>query len=275
MKRLVTVVLFIALSGAFIALSGTGALAGDFRQRGSQQDWTVSEDDIKAEVQFGREVAARILGRHKLHEDEQLTKYVNLIGKTVAENAGRPEIEFRFGVLQADYPNAYAAPGGYIFITKGAIDAAEDESELAAVLAHEVAHVKGKHIVKELNIKASEDSPVSGVVRLLGASGDPAKTAFLKATDKAVEILFERGYKIEDELDADKTGTGLLALSGYDPTALHRYLERILKSGQKTASKTHPLPPERLNALSKMTEEEDLSGLAPVKGKERFDAFKK
>lgn len=251
------------------------ALAGqNFRQRESYEGVEFVEDDIKAEMQFGREVAARIFGRYRLYADERLIRYVTLVGKAVTAHAGRPEIEFRFGILETGSVNAYAAPGGYVFITRGALEKVGDESELAAVLAHEIAHITGKHIVEELNIRASDDSPVSGVARLLGASGDPARVAFLKAADKAMEMLFERGYKIQDEKEADRNGTILLALSGYDPTALKRYLQRISGDKQtKILSKTHPPFEDRTKLIAEVIREEGLSETNYIKGKERFDAY--
>jgi predicted Zn-dependent protease len=265
MKKISFLILFVFLAHSAFA-------AHDYRQRASDEEEIYVEDDIKAEVQFGREVAGRILGRYKLYDDEKLTRYVNLVGKAVAANAGRPEIEFRFGIVESDVVNAYAAPGGYIFITKAALDMVRDESELAAMLAHEIGHVANKHIVKELNIRASDDSPVGGFARMLGASGDPAKIAFLKAADKAMEILIENGYRKEDELDADRTGTVLLALSGYDPTALKKYLQRIL-SDEKRDSQTHPASGDRIAAIDKVISEEALkTGSA---GKERFDGYTK
>jgi predicted Zn-dependent protease len=232
-------------------------------------------DDVRAEVQFGREVAARVLGSFGLYDKEQLTRYVNLVGRSVAAYATRPEIEFRFAVLKTDSINAYAAPGGYVFVTRGALVHMEDEAELAAVLAHEVAHVTRRHIVKELNIYSTESSPVSGFARFLGASGDPAKLSFLATVDKALEILFMRGYKREDEKEADTLAVTYLALSGYDPHAFARYLERIKDIKGKDMStllKTHPSFAERLDAASRTIKEGGLSGWDYRDGKERFVA---
>lgn len=260
----------------FLLMAALPAIAAeDFRKRVTAEEDVYAEDDIQAELRFGQEVAARILGRYRLYEDERLARYVNLVGKSLSAYAGRPEIEFRIGILDADYVNAYAVPGGYIFVTKAAVDMASDESELAAVLAHEIAHISRKHIVKELNIKASDDSPVSGVARLLGASGDPAKVAFLKTVDKAMDMLVENGYKIEDELDADKNGVLLLGLAGYDPKALSSYLEKILKDEKRDASKSHPASKSRIEAINSTIEKEGLEGTASLKGKERFDAHRK
>ncbi|WP_428623529.1 M48 family metalloprotease, partial [Sedimenticola sp.] len=148
--------------------------AGNYRARTSQSDAIVTQEDItadvEAEIKVGREIAARILGRFGVLEDARLTRYVNLVGKSVALNASRPEIEFRFAILDTQSVNAYAAPGGYIFVTKGALDLMQDEAELAGVLAHEIAHVTEKHIVDELRIRGESKSSSAGIAALIGGS---------------------------------------------------------------------------------------------------------
>lgn len=237
-----------------------------------------AEDDVMAEVQFGREVAARVLGKFGLHDKEELTRYVNLVGKSVAAFTGRPELDFRFGVLDTDSINAYAAPGGYVFVTRGALREMQGEAQLAAVLAHEIAHIDQRHIVSELNVRASGDSPVAGFARFMGGAGDPTKMAFLKTVDKAVEILFERGYRAEDEREADRTAAAYLAISGYDPDALASYLERVKEKKGEDMSvlrRTHPPFEERINALRETIAEEGLEGQDYNKGRGRFDGVKK
>ena len=202
-----------------------------FRTRVSEKAFAGQfyDEDIAAEIAFGREVAARILGKYKIVRDDKLTRYINLVGRSVALHCSRPELAFRFAVLDTSTINAYAAPGGYIFITKGALRKFDDESELAGVLAHEIAHAADRHIVKELNIKGADQSAAAGISHLLGAIGDPTRVAFKQAVDNAMNILFEKGYKKEDEYQADQSGTLMLAATGYDPSALSRYISRIEK----------------------------------------------
>lgn len=251
LRGIVTAALFL------FGLSLAHAETDNFRIRGGEQSEqektqnTVS--DIKAEIKFGQNIAARILARNPMIENQSLIEYVNLVGNAVALHAGRPELKFHFTVIQSKHVNAYAAPGGYIFITKPAIDIMQDESELAGALAHEVAHVTRKHIVKALKIKGSEVSTQSGVTRFLGGVGDAGRVAFSQTVNKAVEMLFQDGLSQEDELDADKTGTIYLATTGYDPTALRRYLRRIKASksgGLKVINSTHPPFNLRINKLA-------------------------
>lgn len=204
---------------------------------------TTVSSDIAEEIRFGREVAARIIGRFGLYENEQQVKYINLVGQSLVMQANRPEIDFHFAILNTEEINAFAAPGGYIFVTRGAILRMEDESELAGVLAHEIGHVVEKHVVKELNIRATEDSAASGVARVIGGKTDAARVAFAQAVDKALDILLSDGLKREDETQADGDAALLSALSGYDPSGLMRYFERIkgIKGKQtEVLDKTHP-----------------------------------
>ena len=172
------------------------------RVREHQMKKDISVDDIKAEIEFGSEIAARIIGKYGLYRNDDLTKYVNLITKSLATATNRPEIQFTAGILDTNTINAFAAPGGFIFVTKGVIDNVDNEAQLAAVVAHEMIHIVQKHIVKELNIRGYESSAVSGLTHLIGGTTDTARVAFSKAVDETITILFERGYKKADEIEA-------------------------------------------------------------------------
>lgn len=248
------------------------------RKRPSQTRNVVSEDDVRAEIQFGHEVGARILGQYALLENNGLTKYVNLIASALARNANRPELTFRVAVLKSDTINAYAAPGGYIFITKGAIDQMKDEAELAAVIAHEMAHITGRHIVKELDIKGTDSSASAGITKMVGGAGDPAKAAFASMVDKAMGILFDRGYKKEDEKDADASAVMYIALAGYDPSAMVSYFDRIARARNENMTvlnKTHPSFGERIDLINKTVKDEGLNELDYSRGEKRFNEIKK
>jgi predicted Zn-dependent protease len=229
--------------------------------------------DVEAEVGFGKDVAARILGRYRLFNHAELTKYVNLVGQAVAAHSDRPELTFYFAILDTESVNAYAAPGGYVFITRGALMKMQDEAELAAVLAHEVAHVSRKHVVKELKIQGTEKSAQAGLAHLLGGTSDPARVAFAQAVDKAVVLLFDSGLKREDELEADRLGTLILANTGYDATALRSYVARMkTQSGEimKMMHATHPAFDQRLALLDELIAKEQLSNPSAPRAEKRF-----
>lgn len=260
-----------------VAIPMKSGATTDFRARRSSeilQDTNL--DDIKAEINFGRDVGARILGNMELNKDENLSRYINRIGSGLAANSGRPELDFHFAVLNSETVNAFAAPGGYIFVTKGALRLMTDEAELAAVLGHEIGHISAKHIVKELKIRG-EDREGTSVTALIGGSTDPIRLALQQMVDQAVSILFERGYQKKDEFEADRVASSLLALAGYDPTALQRYLLRIeAAKGATTAdiSRTHPSTNERNGAITAFLSENGLlsGGSGPI-NQERFKHY--
>lgn len=261
-------VLLSCLAG--IAIADTG-----YRERVSDSTWSavINSEDVSAEIQFGRTVAARLLAHYPLLDDVRLTKYVNLVGHAVARNASRQEIDFHFGILDSPSVNAFAVPGGYLFITKGALDLAQDESELAAILAHEIVHVTERHIVKALNIRSSETQTGAGLARLIGGVSDPARVAFSQAADKAVEILLKEGIDKKSELEADRMAVMLTAMSGYDGGALARYFSRVKehKNSDVAISATHPPFDARISALAEMQLTLGLSDIQNPILKERFN----
>ncbi len=259
-------------------LAGTAASAEqDWRLRLTSSDDVVKED-VAEEVRFGREVAARILSQFGYYDNPQLMKYVGLVGNVVAMNANRPELQFRFAVLNTAEINAYAAPGGYVFVTRGAIAQMADESELAGVLAHEIAHITERHIVKELDIRAADGSAATSFAMLIGGSSDAARAAFSQAVDKAVDILFKNGYKRKDEVQADKTAVINCANAGYDPSGLIRYFERISAAkgkGTEVLDRTHPSYGERIAWLKGTIGEEGIDSAVFAKFRDRFSEAKK
>lgn len=246
-NRFVWSALICSLALSFLT---TTCLANDFRLRLHQlKSTSLSHDDIQTELRFGREVAARILSSEKLVQQPELENYVNLVGASLAMNVKRSEISYYFAILDSDEIGAFSAPGGYVFITLGLLKLAQNEAELAAVLAHELAHINLLHIVNELNIRATNREELSGMARFIGASGTTTQVAFSQAVDKAISLLFESGFKKEQELAADQTAVDILALSGYDPAALEQVLERIRLQDANKNSRTHPAFKKRFQRL--------------------------
>ena len=256
-----------------LLLSAGSAFSEDFRKRlHSSANDTVTEDDIRTEINFGRDIAARILGRYPMLENQDVQRYVQLVGKSLALSSSRPEIKFHFAVLNAEHINAYSTPGGYIFITSAALLKMRDESELAAILSHEIAHVTLKHIVKEFNIKGSDTSALSGISRMVGGSQDTARVAFSQAVDKAMKILFETGFKQADEFASDQEAILLLAATEYDPMSLGRFLKRVSRDANKDKQKkmTHPPSAERMAAIKKLLRSEGLTRVEFERARKRF-----
>ena len=259
----------------------------DFRRRAHAINSNEFETgDIQAEVAFGREIAARILGREPLRDEAELARYVTLIGQALALNSGRSELSFYFAVLDSEQVNAYSTPGGYIFVTRGALKQMRDEAELAAVLAHEIAHVQLRHIVNAMHIRGKETSGVMTWMSVItGGSADTAKVAFFQAVDQATNLLFKEGFNIRDELAADRVALMLLANTGYDPEALSRFLTRIdavehgsagvppAATPEQPKVRTHPSGVERMTALTTALRAQGLTDLNLPRRSERFTSY--
>lgn len=271
---------FLFIVAAFLAAPLVSSAAEDqqWRQRASHEEPDTVADDIAEEVRFGREVAARLLGRYGVYANDQITRYVTLLGRSLAQNSSRPELTYHFAVLNTSEINAYASPGGYIFVTRGALERAQDEAELAGILAHEMVHINEKHVVKELNIRGTEGSAVSGLARLIGGGTETARIAFSQAVDKALDMLFRTGYTREDEIQADTGAVALCALSGYDPAALMRYFDRIGSAkGRNTEvlDKTHPAYDARIALVRDTMVKEGIESSAYRTNKDRFSDMMK
>ncbi len=178
------------------------------------------------EIRIGRSIAANIAGRYGVVRDPELTRYVSLVGNTVARKSGRPNLHYSFGVLDTDIVNAFACPGGYIFITVGALDIIDTEAELAAVLAHEVAHVAKKHIVKEIEKKRFLQ--VGG--KVVGNYLNVDSHIFNRATLYGTNVLF-KGYAKVDEYQADRLSLIYTSKAGYDPNGLLEFLKKTKAKG--------------------------------------------
>lgn len=262
---------FTLVSTLCFFIAGINSAAGNnWRNRASVEE-EVTASDITAEISFGRSIAAKILGIYKPYDNPELIKYVSLVGASLAMSTNRPELEFHLMILDTEELNAYAAPGGYIFVTKGAIKYMQDEAELAGVIAHEVAHINEKHVVKELKIKGSDET--SDLALLIGGSSAAARAAFGQAVDKGLELIFKDGYKKEDELQADRTSIAISTLTGYDPAGLARYLSRIKPIKEKIqapANDDHPTFDARVAQINEIIKQEGINTKTLAKNHTRF-----
>lgn len=209
--------------------------------------------DEGEEIAVGRDVAARLLGAAPLANDTRLQHYVNNVGRWLASQTERPDLPWQFGVLEAPQLNAFAVPGGTIFVTRGLMEKMTNEAELAGVLAHEIVHVLKKHHLKAIQ---------KGALASLG--GDAAAMALKNtrsdARDKLVSFgteMYSRGLDKGDELEADRLGVVIAARGGYNAYGLPTVLQTLQAmnaqdSGLALMFKTHPAPAERLDALDKM-----------------------
>ena len=262
----------IALTIGLLVFSGTSDAARK-RITLKPEPGVYSEADVEKEVLFGREVAAVILADRMLVQDAELNRYVNLVGQSVARHCNRPELQLFFAVVESDEINAYAAPGGYIFISTAALDFIQNEAELAAVLAHEIAHVADRHIVKALDIRADDKSMTAMVSKIVGSSAESASVIFHQAVDHALALLFSNGLAQEDEYRADEQAVFLTTFAGYDPMAYPRLLARLDDTIQQQRSelgKTHPPLADRISRIDEIIRNQGLATAASSINERRY-----
>lgn len=201
------------------------------------------------EIQLGREIAGNLLGAAPLVKDQALQKYVNQVGRWVATQSERPDLPWHFGVIESNDLNAFAAPGGYVLITKGLYRKLANEAELAGVLAHEIGHVIKKHHLKLIQ----KQQMLSFGAGLLGESVGKDNNTVQKLIGSGAEI-YARSLDKDAEFEADRIGVILAGRAGYDPYGLPSVLQEIGHVSKDDGSvallfKTHPHPDDRLAKL--------------------------
>lgn len=200
------------------------------------------------EVAIGHQIAGNLLGAAPLVQDKKLQKYVNNVGRWVALQSERPDLAWHFGVIESNDINAFAAPGGYIFVTRGLYRKLANEAELAGVLAHEIGHVIKKHHLKILQQSRMLDLGSKLIGKQLSGNDNIGK--LIGSGAEIVSRSLDKGA----EFEADRIGVVLAARAGYDAYGLPSVLQEIGHTAKDDSSvallfKTHPLPDERLAKL--------------------------
>ncbi|MCG6141053.1 M48 family metalloprotease [Leptospira mtsangambouensis] len=194
--------------------------------------------ETKAEVKLGRSLAARLLKKYPLVQDTELTGYLNGVVQRLAVVSSRKDLSFRVGVIESSQINAYACPGGFIFITTASLKKIQSESELAGIIAHEMGHIVLFHNgeFKQSNVFLDI---LSGLLSPPG--GEVVNAATSQVLDELEKQFFETGRDMKLELEADEAAVGLTSQSGYSPVGLSNYLNTLSKSeGTESFKKTHP-----------------------------------
>jgi beta-barrel assembly-enhancing protease len=213
---------------------------------------SAKEMDYPTERVIGESLALEGLQRFgKPVSNESLQQYVNLVGNAVAANSKRSTIPYQFAVLDSPVQNAFAAPGGVIFISKALLGVIENESELAAVLAHEVGHVAGKHAIK--SIRRAQFLQGVGTITAANMKGNSGKQ-FESMIGDLQSVLFDKGLDKEMEYEADLAAMETTYRTGYDPRAMINVLKKLKKieaSSEKKGSwfSTHPPLDGRIEKL--------------------------
>jgi predicted Zn-dependent protease len=198
------------------------------------------------EVRLGRELAAEVDRQAKFIDDPVITEYVNRVGQNIVLHSDA-KVPFTIKVIDSDEVNAFALPGGFFYVNKGLVLAADNEAELAGVMAHEIAHVAARHAVE--NQRKAELTQYAILIPAIIFGGGLGQLIYQGGGFAALLgfMRFSRGA----EEEADKLGVQYMYAAGYDPTAMATMFEKLESKNKKKPGfisklfATHPAPPER------------------------------
>ena len=246
----------LGLAGAGAGCGGAMGTAVDSAVRMVQAAPTVkgamTDLDEAQEIEIGRAVTAAVGTRYTVLRDPALTRYVAFVGCAVAAVSERPDLRYYFVVLDAPEVNAFAAPGGYVFVTRGTLALVPDEATLGAVLGHEVGHIALRHHVETIKAQKRKELGVLGVSAAASQTGAaPFAQAIGLAADAVSEQVLLKGFSRKEESEADRVGQEYAVRAGYDPAGMRDFLALLLAREGKDERlsrffSTHPGTRERL-----------------------------
>jgi len=236
--------------------SAQGFADGAFGDMGKAFNNAESEPTPQDAYYLGRAVAANILASYKPYTaNQELTRYLNRICQTLVINSSQPSAFQGYHVIILDSPefNAFATPGGHIFLTKKLVETATSEDMLAAAIAHELAHIMLKHGLKLIDDMSLATEAADMANRGAALAGNSAAVQRLlqyrNSVSQILDTMMKSGYAKPQEFAADATAAELLAASGYNPKALLeilRTLQQVQGSQRGGFNSTHPSPAERI-----------------------------
>ncbi|WP_239651562.1 M48 family metallopeptidase [Neosynechococcus sphagnicola] len=213
----------------------------------------------RQEVALGQQINRELVGRKiRLYENPALTRYINRLGRQLAANSDRPNLPYRFQVVADRSINAFATMGGFVYVNTGLLRAADNEAQLASVLAHEIGHISSRHAVEQLRKAALE----KGIATVAGLEDS-------RLVSLGVDLAINRPGSRQNELEADQKGLVMLKRSGYAPIAMVDFLKKLqAERSIPSFLSTHPATAARIIALQQAidpataSQGEGLDGLA-------------
>jgi predicted Zn-dependent protease len=215
---------------------------------------------LEKEIGMGKEFAAQIESTVKLVQDPVVTEYVNRIGQNLVRNSDA-QVPFTIKVIDSDELNAFALPGGFFYVNSGLILAADNESELAGVMAHEIAHVAARHATRQMTRGQLANLATIPLIFVGGGIGYAIRTAASFALPMTF-LTFSRGF----EAEADYLGLEYMYKAGYDPQSFISFFEKVQATEKKKpgslakAFATHPQTPDRIEHS-----QEEISKVLPAR----------
>ena len=272
------------LAAVFVAVTASPAqaqLGGILKGANKAIDTKNKVDDFKVsdeeEKQLGEQVSLQLRNRFGVMQDDKVTKYVTLVGTTLAQASTKPKMDWKFIVLDTDGVNAYAAPGGFVHITKGLLGLMKNEAELAGVLGHEVTHITERHTINAIK----QGKVVNMTGEAAGSGGGLGQQMISRLAAAAFNKIFEGEFSQKDENESDRVGTQLANKVGYSPTGIADVLKKIQARNTSRQDRngmfaSHPSVKERLENNAKLIKSEKLNATATAEARYKqnitFDA---
>ena len=243
--KLITLILITCI------LTSEASLASNLPDLGDVSQSSFSASD---EARVGSQIMREIYADPQYYDDPELTDYLNNLGYHLVAASPEPLRSFQFFVLKDNTLNAFALPGGYIGVHTGLIEAAQNESELAGVLAHEIAHVTQHHLARMIENQSNGILPslAALAIAILAAKSNPQIAGGAIAAAQATAIQKQLNFSRDNEREADRIGIQTMTAAGFDPNAMASFFERLQKYGRIYENnapaylRTHPLTTERI-----------------------------
>ena len=204
------------------------------------QIFQLSTISDREEVQLGKQINQQLVNSDiKLYRNQNVNRYVNQIGQKLAANSARPDIPYTFQVVQDESINAFATMGGYVYVTTGLLKAADNEAQLASVIAHEIGHIASRHSIEQMR----ETAIARGFATAAGLERSTA-------VQIGVDLALRRPHSRQDEFEADQRGLRTLGRAGYAQSAMIAFMQKLLQQRSlPTFLSTHPATSDRITAL--------------------------
>jgi beta-barrel assembly-enhancing protease len=217
----------------------------------------------RQEIELGKQINQEISSQVRISSDRNANNLVRQIGRQLIPQSDRPDLPYTFQVVEDTNLNAFATMGGFIYVNTGTIAAADNQAQLAGVIAHEMGHITGKHVLEQMQQMAL----AQGVATVVGADRD-------QLVGIGVQLALKLPHSREAEFDADRRGLLNIAKVGYAPTAMPDFMKKLTNKGQSNNFglpgflSTHPATEDRIAALNQMIQSENLTGSQGLNNRE-------
>lgn len=254
------------LIAAVIAILGTGCATNPVSGRTE-----LTLVSTKQEKKIGEEEARKVAEQMGLLDDARLTAYLDVLGQRLARESPRQDVTYRFHVVDMTEPNAFALPGGYVYISRGLLALVNDEDELAGVVGHEIGHVAARHSVQKIS-KQGPIAAVFGIVSGITGLVIPVVGDLIGGIGDLAQSLVFAPYSRGQEIEADRVGQDMAAKAGWDPAALSTFLTTLGREVDLTSRGTHkpsffdshPATPDRVAKTAEHARQLTRANRAPI-----------